>query len=82
MDLGSVSLGAASAVTQNYAAMNAATSAVAQDPGPGTVSAQTQSGTQAQFSMGVLKQTLDIQASVGAQLAQMIGQGSGVDITA
>jgi hypothetical protein len=82
MDLTAVSLGAASAISQNYAALAATNLAIGQNPTPNAVSGQGQAATQAQFSMDVLKKTLDIQAADGAQLAQLIGSGPGVDIQA
>jgi hypothetical protein len=77
----SVSLGAASAVTQNYAAQAASISVAGQNPAPATTGTQNQTTDLAQFSMDVLKKTVDLQASAGAQLAQLI-QGTGVDIQA
>jgi hypothetical protein len=82
MDLTAASLGAASAVSQNYAVLAATNLAAGQNPTPGAVGNQGQAATQAQFSMDVLKQTLDLQATDGAQLAQMINSGAGVDIQA
>jgi hypothetical protein len=82
MNLSGISMGAASMVTQNVAAMNAGIQLAGQNPGPATSSAETQASTQASFSMGVLKQSLDLQASAGAQLASLINQGPGVDIMA
>jgi hypothetical protein len=82
MDLTSVSLGAASGVTQSYAALGPTVLAAGQDPAPATVTDESQVSTQAQFSMEVLKKTLDLQASAGTQLAQLIGPGSGVDMLA
>jgi hypothetical protein len=82
MDLTAISMGAASAVTQSYAAQGATALAAGQDPSAGTSTGASQASTQAQFAMDVLKKTLDLQASTGAELAQMIGSGSGVDVLA
>ncbi len=82
MDLASTSLAAASAVTQNYATLGSALAVTGQNPSGNTVSAQDQASTQTQISISVLKQSLAIQATTGAQLAQMISQGSGIDIKA
>jgi hypothetical protein len=56
--------------------------AAGQDANPETITAADQAKVQSQFSMEVLKQTLDIQASEGTQLAQMLSQGSDVDFYA
>ena len=82
MDLSAVSMGAASAVTQNFAAMGSAIQAVGQNPTPAGAAALSSAATPDTFAVGVLKQTLATQASTGAQLAQMIGGGSGIDIQA
>lgn len=82
MDFSAVSLGAASAVNQNYAALGSAIQAAGQNPNAATLASQTQSATPATFAVGVLKASLDAEASTGAQLAQMISQGPGIDIKA
>ncbi len=82
MDLTSTSLAAAATVSQNYAALGTAISAVGQNPSGGTVSAQSQAAALTQISVSVLKQSLSIQTDAAAQLTQMISQGSRVDIQA
>ncbi len=77
--LASISSSAAAMVGLNMAAWAGAISATGQDPAPATTSAQAQAGTVAQFSVAVLKQTLDLEATVGAQLAQLINSGPGMD---
>jgi hypothetical protein len=82
MDLTSTSMAAAASLNQTYAALGNAIAAVGQNPSAGTVVAQSQAATQTQIGMSVLKQSLSIQADTGAQLSQMISQGSRVDIQA
>jgi len=79
--LASISLSAASIATMNSGALGRQIDAAGADPTPTTISAMDQGATQSSFSMGILKKTLDIQATDGAQLAQMLGQGGNVDIT-
>lgn len=81
MSISSISLGAASAVNQNYAALNSAISSTGQNPTVNSVTNQDNAALPAQASMDVLKQSMNLQASAGAQLAQMVAS-SGVDITA
>ena len=76
------SLAAASQVSQNYAALAAQTSAVGQDPTAAGVAGSGNAAVATQASVGTLKKALDMEASMGAQLAQMIAQGTGIDITA
>lgn len=76
------SLGAANMVTQNYAALNSSVQSVGVDPSAATVTTQDQAAIAAQFSMGVLKMSLDLQATAGAQLVQAMTSGSGVDLQA
>jgi len=76
------SLAAASQVNQNYAAMAAQTLAAGQDPSAGGAVGTGQATVATQASVGTLKKALDIEASMGAQLAQMIAQGTGINITA
>ena len=76
------SLAAASQVTQNYAALAAQTTAVGQDPSAAGVAASGGTAVAAQASVGTLKKALDMEASMGAQMAQMIAQGTGIDISA
>lgn len=77
--LSSLSLMATSMASLGSAGSQAALAA-GQDPTPATVSALDQANVQTDFGLGVLKRTLDLEASAGSQLAQMIGQG--VDVTA
>jgi hypothetical protein len=81
MDLSAISLGAAAAVTRNFAALNGAIAGTAQDPSVGSVTSQADAATPAQASMDVLRRSIDLQASTGAQLAALIGS-TGVDLTA
>ena len=82
MDLSSTSLGAASMVNQAYAAQGAAAALAGANPTPGAVSALSQTATLATFAVGVLKASLAFQTSTADQLAEMINQGSGIDISA
>ena len=76
------SLAAASQVTQNGSALAAQTRAVGQDPSAAGVAGADQTALASQASIGTLKKALDMEASMGAQLAQMIAQGTGIDISA
>jgi len=71
---------AAAMVSRSLAVLGANIAAAGQDPGPDTLASQAQAGTAAQFSMGVLKRVLAMEASTGAQLAQMVDGGPGVDL--
>ncbi|MDR3669232.1 MAG: putative motility protein [Holophaga sp.] len=82
MELSAISQGAASAVTQNYASLGSSILAAAQNPASTASLAGGQAPTQAQFSVGVLKKSLDIQATDGAELAAMINPASTVDVLA
>lgn len=80
--LSSISLAAANSASQSYGTLGALTAIAGQDPTAGTITAQSQAGTATQFATDVLKKALGIEATDGAQLAQMLSQGSGVDIYA
>jgi hypothetical protein len=82
MDLASTSMAAAGMLNQNVAALQATISAVGQNPTAGGAAAQAQVSLLPQISTSVLKTSLSIEATTGAQLAQMISQGSGVNILA
>jgi len=82
VDLASTSLAAASMLNQNVAALQSTIAAVGQNPTAGVASAQAQTSLLPQISTSVLKTSLAIEATTGAQLAQMISQGSGIDIKA
>ncbi|GEM_PF-1764504 len=82
MELASASMAAANMLNQNLTALQATISAVGQNPTAGGVAAQAQAANLPQISTSVLKTSLSIEASTGAQLAQMISQGSGIDIQA
>jgi hypothetical protein len=80
--LAAISSSAAAMVSLNLAAQAGAIDAAGGDPMPATVSAQAQAGTQAGFSVAVLKQTLDLEAADGTELAQLINPGPGMDLYA
>ena len=63
-------------------ALQSAIAAVGQNRPPAAPHAQAQAAVQPQISTSVLKTALAIEATTGAQLAQMISQGSGIDIKA
>ena len=71
---------AAAMVSRNLAVLGASVAAAGQDPSVATLASQAQAGTASQFSMGVLKRVLAIEASTGAQLAQMVEGGPGIDL--
>ena len=73
---------AAAMVSQNLAAWSASISAAGADPGAATVAGQAADGTAAQFSIGVLKKVLDLEAATGSELARMVDSGGGVDFYA
>jgi hypothetical protein len=60
-------------VSLNLAQLGNAVGAAAQAPGAATAMALSQAGTAELFSMGVLKKTLAIESSQGAQMAQLLG---------
>jgi len=73
---------AAAMVSQTMAALGASIAAAGQDPSVAALASQSQAATASGFSMGVLKKVLAIEASDGAQLARMLGDGPGVDLYA
>ena len=56
--------------------------AVARDPTPENISAADEAGTQSAFTMDLLKKTLSIDLTNADDLAEMLGQGSRVDVYA
>jgi len=82
VDLAATSLAAAGMLNQNVAALQSTLAAVGRNPTPGGAAAQAQAAVLPQISTSVLKTALALEASTGAQLAQMISQGSGIDIQA
>jgi hypothetical protein len=82
MELASASMAAAGMLNQSVAALQASISTVGQNPSAGGAAALAQATILPQISTSVLKTSLSIEATNGAQLAQMISQGSGVNILA
>jgi len=72
----------ASAMAQWSALQSARSGAVAEDPTPEAASALAEAGTEQRFTMALLKKTLTIDADSANDLAQMLGDGSKVDIYA
>ncbi len=71
---------AAAMVSRNLAGLSASIAAAGQDPSAAVLASQAQAGAASGFSMGVLKRVLAIEASTGAQLAQMVEGGPGIDL--
>lgn len=82
MELASTSNAAVGMVNQNVATLQATISAVGQNPTVGGAVAQAEAAILPQISTSVLKTSLSIEATTGAQMAQMISRGSGVNILA
>ena len=72
------SLMAVSMVQRSSAGLDA----VARDPTPENISAVDEAGTQSAFAMDLLKKTLSIDLTNADDLAEMLGQGSRVDVYA
>jgi hypothetical protein len=70
--LASIGGSAASSVTANLARLEAAVGAAGQDPGPASAAALAGSGAAAEASVAVLKKVIDLEASTGSQLVQLI----------
>lgn len=78
--LASLSLMATSMASLSSANLGGAAAAVAQDPTPATISGMDQADVQSSLGLEVLKRTLDLEASAGSQIAQMVGQS--LDVSA